>query len=79
MGTEWTKAPNFVQLFLSIYKVILRGEPSPNTTLIIKKCNYNKTPKFNVIVCSLHVNKFINFHVHVKQCVFNHLQLYYIT
>ena len=36
MGTKWTKAPNLVQLFFTAYKVILEGEPSPNTTLTIK-------------------------------------------
>ena len=30
MGTKRTKAPNLVQLFFSIYKVVLGGEPSPN-------------------------------------------------
>ena len=31
MGTKRTKAPKLVQLFFSIYKVILEGESSPNT------------------------------------------------
>ena len=75
MGTEWTKASNFIQLFLNIYNVILRGSFLLNTTLIIKKCYYNKTSKFNMIVLFLHVNKFITFHIHVNKCVFNHLQL----
>ena len=36
IGTKQTKAPNLMQLFFSIYKVILEGEPSSNTTLTIK-------------------------------------------
>ena len=35
MGTKWIKAPNLVQLFFSVYEVILEGEPPPNSTLTI--------------------------------------------
>ena len=35
MGTKRTKAPNLVQLFFSVYKVILEGEPPPNSTLTL--------------------------------------------
>ena len=42
------KAPNVVQLFFSMYKLIIEGEPSPNTTLTTKQYNYNETPKFKL-------------------------------
>ena len=37
LGTKWTKAPNFVQLLLSLCKVISEREPLPNTPLTLTR------------------------------------------